>query len=230
MNSDFYTIGKKSESDKIYHHGYHRFYDKYIKRDIKKLLEIGIEQGHSVNLWLQYCPKAIIYGLDIKTEFINNRVSIYKGDQSNQKDLEKLILHTGSDIDVIVDDGSHIPEHQLFSFDKLFSHINPGGIYIIEDIETSYWKKGGLYGYETRYGKDHNMNIVNIFKYILHLLNKEFMNNDDITELGLKCPVSLETIDSISSVTFCQNCIIIRKKELYEYPYVNRQYRFQQML
>lgn len=45
MNSDFYTIGTKANTDKIYHHGYHRFYAQYIKRDIKKLLEIGIEQG-----------------------------------------------------------------------------------------------------------------------------------------------------------------------------------------
>lgn len=58
--------------NKIYHHGYHRFYDKYIKRDIKKLLEIGIEDGKSVNLWLQYCPEATIYGLDINKEFIKS--------------------------------------------------------------------------------------------------------------------------------------------------------------
>lgn len=164
MNSEFYKIGNKAGTDKIYHHGYHRFYDKYIKRDIKKILEIGIEDGKSVNLWLQYCPEATIYGLDINKEFINGKLIVYKGDQSSAGDLEKLVSHTGNDIDVIVDDGSHIPEHQLFSFNKLFSHIKPGGVYIIEDIETSYWKNNGLYGYQTRYGKDHGMNIINIFR------------------------------------------------------------------
>lgn len=230
MNSDFFTIGSKAGTDKIYHHGYHRFYSQCIKRDIKKILEIGIEQGHSLNLWLQYCPEATIYGLDIKTEFINGRITIYKGDQSSAEDLENLKSHTGNDIDVILDDGSHIPEHQLFSFDKLFSHVSPGGIYIIEDIETSYWKKGGLYGYETNYGKDHVKNIINVFKNILHLLNKEFMNIDDINQLKLDCAISLDNIDAISSITFCQNCIIVRKKELYEYQYVNRAYRFPHML
>lgn len=230
MNSDFHKIGSKSGSDKIYHHGYHRFYDKYIRRDIKKILEIGIEQGHSVNLWLEYCPEATVYGLDIKTECINGRVHIYKGDQSSGSDLEKLVVHTGNDIDVILDDGSHIPEHQLFSFDKLFASMKPGGIYIIEDIETSYWKQGGLYGYETRYSKDHQMNIINVFRDILHLLNREFMTTEDVTQIRERCPISLETIDAISSITFCQNCIIIRRKELYEYQYVNRSYRFPHML
>jgi hypothetical protein len=230
MNSEFYKIGNKAGTDKIYHHGYHRFYDKYIKRDIKKLLEIGIDDCKSVNLWLQYCPEATIYGLDINKEFINGKLIVYKGDQSSTGDLEKLVSHTGNDIDVIIDDGSHIPEHQLFSFNKLFSHVKPGGVYIIEDIETSYWKKNGLYGYQTRYGKDHNMNIINIFRDVLHLLNREFMNIDDINQISSKCPISLDNIDAISSITFCQNCIIICRKELYEYQYVNRSYRFPNML
>ena len=234
MDSEFFNIGTRSGSDKIYHHGYHRFYDKYIKRDVTKLLEIGIEQGHSVNLWLEYCPAATIYGLDIKTEFFNDRVKIYKGDQSKDEDLQALIQNVGNDLDVILDDGSHIPEHQLFSFNKLFPYVKPGGVYIIEDIETSYWKRNGLYGYETRYGKDHPLNLVNVFRNVLHLLNREFMVQSDtdqvVKDLPATSPVNLDIIDSISTVTFGQNCIIIQRKENYEYKYVNRSYRFPHML
>lgn len=226
MNSEFYNIGNNAGTDKIYHHGYHRFYDQYIKRNIKKLLEIGIEGGHSVNLWLQYCPDATIYGLDIKKEYINGRIQIFQGDQSNENDLNNLLEKTGGDIDVILDDGSHIPEHQIFSLEKLFGYVKAGGIYIIEDIETSYWKREGLYGYETNYGEDNEWNTINIFKDVVHLMNREFMNEEEIAKVQERCKLSSGVIDAISTVTFCQNCIIIKKKELYEYQYVNRPYRF----
>lgn len=226
MNSEFYTIGNNAGTDKIYHHGYHRFYDQYIKRNIKKLLEIGVEGGHSVNLWLQYCPDATIYGLDIKTQYINDRVQIFKGDQSNESDLNKLSEKTGNDVDVIIDDGSHVPEHQIFSFEKLFKNVKAGGIYIIEDIETSYWKNEGLHDYETRYGEEKEWNIINIFKEVLHLLNREYMNAEELARVQARCKLSTDVIDAISTITFCQNCIIIKKKEFYEYQYVNRLYRF----
>jgi len=229
-HSDLYKIGIKSKSNKFHHHGYHRFYDKYIKRDIKKLLEIGLDDGKNGYLWCQYCPEANIYRLDVNNEYSHGKLTVYKGDQSSADDLEKLVSRTGDDIDVIIDDSSHIPEHQLFTFNKLFSHVKPGGIYIIEDIETSYWKNGCLYGYKTRYGKDHQMNIINVFRDVLHLLNREVMNIDDVNQIRLKCPILLDNIDSISSIIFGKNCIIICRKELYEYQYVNRSYRYPQMI
>ena len=44
--------------------------------------------------------------------------------------------------DVILDDGSHVPEHQILTINKLWKLVKPfPGIYIIEDLQTSYWKK-----------------------------------------------------------------------------------------
>ena len=229
-NALFYDIGMKCQTDKIYHHGYHRFYANYIDRDISKMLEIGIEGGHSVNLWLEYCPKALIYGLDIKAEFISDRVKIYCGDQSRVSDLEKLVLKTGNDLDLIVDDGSHIPEHQILSFSYLFPYLKEGGTYIIEDIEISYWKQIGLYGYETKYGLNNKNNIINMFSNILHLLNREFVNEEELLEIKSRIDIDHSLIDSISTIIFGQNCIIIKKKEEYEYAYNNRSYRFYNMI
>lgn len=115
-------------------------------------MEIGVENSESISLWLKYCKYAMIYGMDINKEYNNDRVQIIKGDQSNETDINKVISIVGGDIDMILDDGSHIPEHQLLCFEKLFPYIKDGGIYIIEDIETSYWKKNNIYGYQTRYG------------------------------------------------------------------------------
>lgn len=226
MNSDFYNCGLAANTDKIYHHGYHRFYPQFINRNIDKLCEIGIEDGNSLKMWLDYCPRATIYGLDIKKEIFRDRVSIYRGDQSKVEDLLYLKKNIGNDVDVILDDGSHIPEHQILSFETLFSSLKPGGVYIIEDIETSYWKRNGLYGYETRYGVFNNNNLINTFKNILHLVNREFMSPDDTNLIKQVVNVSVDTIDSISTITFGQNCIVIKKKDIYEYQYANRTYRF----
>lgn len=101
--------------------------------------------GDSMKLWKEYFKYAKIYGLEIKKEYRENRIHVVKGDQNKLEDLQRLIKITKK-CDIILDDGSHVPKHQLFSFLFLFEHcLNYGGTYIIEDIETSYWKNGHLY-------------------------------------------------------------------------------------
>ena len=55
-------------------------------------------------------------------------------DQSNPDDLDRLIELHGSDYDIIIDDGHHFQKHQQVSWGKLFPHVKPGGIYVIEDV------------------------------------------------------------------------------------------------
>jgi hypothetical protein len=54
--------------------------------------------------------------------------------------------------DIVIDDGSHLPRHQLVSFCALFPFVRPGGLYIIEDIESSYYNSPSpsLYGVKIR--------------------------------------------------------------------------------
>jgi hypothetical protein len=227
MNSLFIDIGTNVNTDKITHHGYDRFYPDYIKRDIKKLLEIGVEDYCSIKLWLEYCPNAFIYGFDIKTELNNERVKVIRGDQSNEADLNNLIINVGNNIDVIIDDGSHVPVHQILTFIKLFPSVINGGVYIIEDIETSYWKNNKpIYYYNLNEGINSKANLINVFSNALHLINREFINNDEFEIVKNNSLIPLELIDTISTITFGQNCIIIKKKMDYEYKYNNRKYRF----
>lgn len=88
------------------------------------------------------------YGVKPSTH-ADPRVTIVSGDQSSCTDLQGLVSRIATKIDVIIDDGSHHPHHQLRSFLYLFPHLPPGGIYVIEDVETSYWDKQGasVYGY-----------------------------------------------------------------------------------
>ncbi len=211
-----HALGKKHRTDKIYHHGYHRFYEDVLNKYRKKnfnFLEIGMDKGESLNLWKDYFPKANIYGLEINQGVENDRIVVMKGNQNKITDLKKLIKLTNN-CDVILDDGSHVPSHQLKSFNYLFEHcLSDGGVYIIEDIETSYWKKeknAQLYGYNINAGIDSKNNIVSMFQDILHIVNREFIIQNTKNSIKKKSKISDYALENISSITFGMNCIIIK--------------------
>jgi hypothetical protein len=175
------------------------------------ILEIGIQYGNSLNMWLELFPNAYIYGMDIDKEYSGERYTVIKGDQSKQSDLNNVLNSVkNKNLFFINDDGSHIPEHQLLSFNTLFPTLIEGGIYIIEDIETSYWTKNGLYGYSTQYGYKHQNSIIEIFKDVADSINSEFAG---------KRPNRVEHHNMIGSITFAKNCIVITKQLQEDRPY-----------
>ena len=216
-----YELGIKYDTDKVAHHEYHDIYDFFLKQFYNlpgAMLEIGIHEGKSLNMWLELFPSAYIYGIDIIKEYSGERYSIIKGDQSKLDDLNnvKSIISQNNEIFFINDDGSHIPEHQLLTFNTLFPTLEEGGVYIIEDIETSYWTKNDIYGYATRYGYKHPNSIIEIFKEVSDSVNSEFAGNR---------PNRVMHHNMIGSITFSRNCIIIVKKTR-----PKREYRFRDSL
>lgn len=225
------SIGLKHKTDKVDTHGYHIFYHDALKHLCDKefnMMEIGVAGFNSVDMWKEYFPKAKVYGIDINSQYKDERLCIFKADQSNKSQLLSVISQMGVKCDFINDDGSHIPEHQILTFDLFFSELlNDGGVYIIEDIETSYWKRNGLYGYPTNYGYGHSNSIIEKFKPIADFINSKFIGAEDKNSLREKLrDLSDATLNSISSITFCQNCIIVKKKIPYEYQYTTGDYRF----
>ena len=177
-------FGNKYGCDKIYKHGYHRFYDKELQeyKNIKDIgiLEIGVEGFQSIDLWKSYFPDAFIYGIDINKEYSDERIRVFKSDQIDLQNLENIKNNITKPVYFINDDGSHIPEHQLISFDFLFSNVlEEGGVYIIEDIEVSYWKRGSLYGYNPNYGIGNNLSIIEKFKLLINYVNISFISEAD---------------------------------------------------
>jgi len=213
-------IGLKYDNDKIIYHRYDLIYPTYIEKfkgKNIKMLEIGLGNykdgtGYSRNMWKEYLINPEIFVMDIDYEFKDEIGEVIKGDQSNIEDIMRVGNICGS-LDFIIDDGSHHPEHQLKTFEELFvKNLKNGGIYIIEDIECSYWRPNSeVYGYETGY-----LNIVDFFSKRLHQINSEFslVNNEY----------------NISTITFGKNCIIIKKQTDEELSLNNREYRFKNML
>jgi len=71
--------------------------------------------------------------------------------------LERIVAEHGP-IHVVIDDGSHRPEHVRATFAVLFPLLADGGTYIIEDTQTSYWPRWG--GSEDRSDPDTTMALV----------------------------------------------------------------------
>ena len=228
-----YKVGIQYKSDKIIYHGYNRFYDYFLVplRNMSiNVLEIGVYKGRSIKMWNDFFTNAKIYGLDIDEEYTHEKGKVIKGDQSDINVLMKLSKEIGKCM-VIIDDGSHVPEHQLIGFNYLFENcLEFGGIYIIEDIETSYWGNGELYGYTVKAGIKKKNNIVRIFKKIVDIVNREFLLEENIAIIK-KSQIKFENLKYISMITFGSNCIIIKKMTLDEYErYGTRKYRFAEFL
>jgi hypothetical protein len=157
--SDLYGVFLKHKPSKQAHNylpAYARHFEP-VRHDVRKVLEIGVEAGTSLRMWADYFPRAEIYGMDLNPrckELETDRIRIVIGDQSNPADLAQL----PTDLDIIIDDGSHVPDHQINTFKHLFRHHMPErGIYAIEDCEgrlqtiawfkelamhVNYWPKG----------------------------------------------------------------------------------------
>lgn len=226
MNKEtFEEIFDKCGSDKCKHHGYHRYYEPIfntLKSKSLRLLEIGVDRGCSINAWNIVNPNiSKVFGIgynNTQTELktvVNDKTTLYMGDQSNIPFLDYVIDDSGGKFDIIIDDGSHVPSHQKISFDRLWEHVVSGGYYVIEDVETSYWcKNEAIYGYSLK----NEESILNYFKDMVDTkLNKEFYQSRNTTE-------------DIHSISFVKNMIIIKKITQDDLPYINRKYRFQNNL
>lgn len=132
-----HEIGLKYGTDKATHHGYCDFYEKELEGlNPKRILEIGVKDGASLRMWKDFYPDAEIIGVDIKPIHVPG-CFVYPMNQSDIYIIWKL-----GNFDLIIDDGSHMTLDQQISFYHLFQHqLNDGGIYIIEDIHTSFYKE-----------------------------------------------------------------------------------------
>jgi hypothetical protein len=143
---------------------YFEIYERHFARfrgTAVNMLEIGVYKGGSLQMWKEYFgPKAQIFGLDVDPgckAFEEDRIKILIGDQEDRTFL-RSITQSVPRLDILLDDGGHTMKQQINTFEELFGHIDPHGVYLCEDMHTSYrtsW--GGKYkrpGTFVEYSKD----------------------------------------------------------------------------
>jgi len=167
INGDLERYAIKYGLDKCIQSRCHNYIPAYtklfnnVRYDVNNVLEIGIgslengqmggvngplvsrtnyKTGNSLKCWEEYFPNANIYGIDIYShpELNQNRIKTFVANQNSEQDLQLVMGKIDTKLDIIIDDGSHMGEHQVFSFIYLNKHLSDNGIYVIEDIQPQH--------------------------------------------------------------------------------------------
>ncbi|MEL5849772.1 MAG: hypothetical protein U7M05_10460 [Candidatus Igneacidithiobacillus chanchocoensis] len=207
--------GKVSDKWSLYLTEYDRLFEPYRHQPIA-LLEIGIQNGGSLEIWAEFFKKAkAIVGCDINPACANlayddARLHVVALN-ANTDDAESRILECSPQFELIIDDGSHRSGDIVHSFSRYFRHVADGGLYIAEDLHCSYWGDydGGLY---------QPCSSLAFFKLLADAINHEHWGIDsqradlfrDFTsKYGVDTPE--EALASVHSVEFLNSICVIRK-------------------
>ncbi|MCF7545254.1 class I SAM-dependent methyltransferase [Pseudomonas petrae] len=194
---------------------YERSLAKYVRSPIQ-LLEIGVQNGGSLEIWSHYFSNArAIVGCDINRacaglNYDNPKTHVVIGDIKMPETLSAIMKHAES-FEIIIDDGSHTSQDIIKTFAQMFPHLNNDGVYIVEDLHCSYWKQfeGGLFSPHSS---------MSFFKALTDILNFEHwgLPNSRLSILEpFKTPPELTEahLAQIHSVEFVNSMCIITKKE-----------------
>ncbi len=203
MENELDVLASKYGTDKCdSKHNYVKWYKWYfsnIRYEKLNILEIGIQKGYSLLTWNEYFKNSSIFGIDRKKrsgydkELKGNGIKFFIGDGSDHNFLSTVVSIVKGGFDIIIDDASHNPSHQISSFEYLFPKLNDGGIYVIEDLQTSYFDEYVSKG----------VNAVDYFKNLLDDIkfngkNRYYQNFEVIEEGVIKKATEYEkTIESI---------------------------------
>jgi hypothetical protein len=132
-----------SDSDKHYWHRYSRFYRRHFEAlsPVSSILEYGVLKGASVR-WLRgIYPAAEIVAVDIlpfQPEWPTGPgIGYHVADQGDRPGIARLLRDLGRHFDLVIEDGSHLPQHQVNCLAETLPWVRPGGLYVLEDLHTS---------------------------------------------------------------------------------------------
>jgi len=115
---------------------YHRYFQKFVGKEVH-VVEIGIFSGGSLDMWKEYFgPNCRIYGVDIQEEckaYEDARTKIFVGDQGDRAFWQSF-KRSVPRVDIVIDDGGHLPHQQMVTLEEMLPHVRPGGVFLCEDI------------------------------------------------------------------------------------------------
>jgi len=212
--------GKISDKWSSYLSVYDSCFAEYKDRPLN-LLEVGVQNGGSLEVWSKYFTKAQkIIGCDINPDCVklvydDKRISVVVGD-ANAKDIFERIKGLSGSFDIIIDDGSHDSRDIIKTFLLYFPLLAPGGIFVVEDTHTLYWK--------SHHGGMNKRTAMQFFKLLVDQMNYEHWRKRYSLKalfrgfysffpggfLGRKMPAFL-TEGWFESIEFRNSLILVRK-------------------
>jgi cephalosporin hydroxylase len=173
LDSTMYATSKPASYFERYNDAFSSIQNKSIT-----LLELGVQKGGSLQYWADFFPKGTIVGIDTRPKVVDlftedDRIHVLQGRQEDTDFLDTVAKqYAPSGFDIIIDDASHIGELTAKSFWHLFTHhLQPGGLYIIEDWGTGYWEhRPDGQKYE---GANHSAGMVGFIKELIDELGAD---------------------------------------------------------
>lgn len=208
--------GKVSDKWSLYLRVYEELFGSK-RTSITNMLEIGVQNGGSLEIWAQYLPNAKhLVGCDIDPQcgtlfFDDPRVSVIVGDANSAGSIQS-VRAISPNYDVIIDDGSHVPRDVIAAFINYFPMLTPGGIYVVEDVHCDYLDThaGGILNPLTS---------TNFFHCLVHLMNQAHWNPELAPETFASGFIPREQFPPflkqrfIDSIAFYDSMIIIRRAD-----------------
>jgi len=207
--------GKLSDKWSLYIDEYERLLKPY--RDSRlNFLEIGVQNGGSIDIWSKFFPQASkLIGCDInencgRLQYDDERIHIVIGNAIDNS-VKARILDLVPELDIAIDDGSHTSEDIILSFVNYFPGIKEGGLFIVEDLHCAYWDEfgGGLY---------HPYSSISFFKRIIDVINSEHWGLDVSKrqylagfEKHYNFTIAEELLAEIHSIEFINSMCVIKK-------------------
>jgi hypothetical protein len=143
-------------SDKGGSHQYHKIYSTILSKPdaVTKVLEIGLgtnntdvlsnmgpkgQPGASLRAFRDYCVNTQVFGADFdkRVLFEEDRIKTYYVDQTKFATLQELGDKIGSGFDLMIDDGLHAPNANVYSLTLFLGLLKPHGWAVIEDISET---------------------------------------------------------------------------------------------
>ena len=212
--------GKVSDKWSLYLTEYDRLFHSYRTHPVR-LLEIGIQNGGSLELWSKYFADAEhLIGCDInlgctQLSYEDQRISVIVADANTDEAFQRIVDRTSS-FDLIIDDGSHTSSDIVKSFSRYFPTLKEGGLFIAEDLHCSYWQEfeGGLYMPQSS---------IAFFKRLADIVNFEHWGHardraELLKEFSEHYGVAFDetSLAQIHSVAFINSMCVIEKKKAEE--------------
>lgn len=190
---------------------YHRHFAAY--RDLKPtILEFGVNHGGSLQMWQHYFGAgARICGVDIdpRCKIVEEEgIEVFIGDQQDKVFLHELAAALGP-IDILIDDGGHTMTQQITTFTELYPVVKIPGLYLVEDMHTSYWKKFGG-------GVGKRNSFVEYSKRLIDRLNAWHVSPKMTGWYGASRLAVDDFTRSAYSMTYYDSMLVIEKRKMVE--------------